>query len=179
MKQANLILAFVLLATAHDGMTQQHAAVAASVSDKAKVLSVADRNAVKLAIVDEMYAHDLQGYVPDISRLVSGSEYKVRAYFDPKLHSGNVGWVIYKLMPYGEVLRMFTIGDDGFAFLYGKLRNHFPPTEPSYLTVYMDDDDLCQIKQQWLKEYFLVDSNPSATRVTEARARERKRNSLQ
>ena len=62
--------------------------------------------------------------------------YELNAYFKPTLNSTGTGWVIYKLMPYGQVLRMFSLRSDGVAVLYGKLRDRFPPTQPSYLTVY-------------------------------------------
>jgi hypothetical protein len=70
---------------------------------------------------------------------------------------------------------LFSIRSDGLAILYGKLRDHFPPTQPSYLTVYMDDDELCQMEREWKKGQFTVELKPSADRVTEARARQKKR----
>jgi len=145
-------------------------------SDNARPLSAADRNAVMQAIVDEIYANSLQGYGFDVGKQTSASAYQLEAYFKPTLKKDNAGWVIYKLMPYGEVLRMFTIRRDGMAVLFGKLRDRFPPTQPSYLTVYMDDDELCQMKREWGKGHFTVELKPSADRVAEARARERKRN---
>jgi hypothetical protein len=73
------------------------------------------------------------------------------------------------------VYRLFSIGNDGLAILYGKLRDRFPPTHPSYLTVYMDDDELCQLEREWQKGHFTVELKPSAERIAEARARQQKR----
>lgn len=140
-------------------------------------LSQADKDAIVQAIVDEMYVNDLQPEVIDVGTEVSDSEYQMTAYFKPTLDKDNSGFIIYKLMPYGEVLRLFSVEPDGLAILYGRLRDHFPPTHPSYLTVYMDDDQLCQLKKDWKKSYFRVELKPSAKRIAEARARERKRKS--
>lgn len=144
-------------------------------SKSARALSDASKKAVELAIVDEMYANNLQGYGWDVGMHDSISEYQLTAYFQPTLNKDGEGWVIYKLMPYGEVYRLFAVEPNGLGVLYGRLRNHFPPTEPSYLTVYMDDDELCRMKKEWGKSYFDVELKPSAQRIAEARARQRKR----
>jgi len=70
---------------------------------------------------------------------------------------------------------MFSVRSEGPAVLFGKLRDRFPPTQPSYLTVYMDDDELCQSKREWSKENFTVELRPTAERVAEGRARQQKR----
>lgn len=144
-------------------------------SDNTQPLSQADKDAVVQAIVDEMYINNIQPYVIDVAKEQSRSEYQLNIYFKPSLNKENVGWVIYKLMPYGQVYRLFSIRSDGLAVLYGKLRDHFPPTQPSYLTVYMDDDELCKIEREWQKGYFTVELKPSADRVAEAKARQKKR----
>ena len=146
-------------------------------TDTAHSLSTADKIAVMEAIVDEIYANNIQGFMADVGTETPDSGYQVNAYFKPAVNSNKTGWVIYKLMPYGEVLRMFTLCRDGSAVLYGKLRDRFPPTQPSYLTVYMDDDELCQAKSEWSKEHFAVELIPSAERIADAVARDRKRNS--
>lgn len=143
--------------------------------DNARALSQADKDAVVQAIIDEMYVNNLQPYVIDVGKELSSSEYQLNIYFKPSLNKDNVGWAIYKLMPYGQVYRLFSIRGDGLAILYGKLRDHFPPTQPSYLTVYMDDDELCQIEREWQKGHLIVELKPSADRIAEARARQQKR----
>jgi len=167
-----LCLLFFALAR---GVAQERGASLTEKNDNARPLSPADKDAVVQAIVDEMYANDLQPYVMDVGKEVSPSEYQVALYFKPTLNNNGAGWVIYKLLPYGEVHRMFTLHSDGSAVLFGKLRDRFPPTEPSYLTVYMDDDELCKTKREWQKGYFTVQLKPSADRVAEARTRQQKR----
>jgi hypothetical protein len=143
--------------------------------DSTLPLSQVDKDAVVQAILDEMYVDNLQPYVIDVGKELSRSEYQLNIYFKPNLNKDNAGWVIYKLMPYGEVYRLFSIRSDGLAILYGKVRDRFPPTQPSYLTVYMDDDDLCQMERDWGKEHFTVQLKPSVERLAQARARQKKR----
>jgi hypothetical protein len=154
---------------------QEQKARADDKSDYARPLSQADKDAVVQAIIDEMYVNNLQPYVIDVGKELSRSEYQLNVYFKPSLNKDNVGWVIYKLMPYGQVYRLFSMRSDGLAILYGKLRDHFPPTQPSYLTVYMDEDELCQIEREWQKGYFTVQLKPNVDRVAEARARQKNR----
>jgi hypothetical protein len=170
----SITLALVFLALSH-GVSQEHKAGPDEKNENTRALSPADKNAVVQAIVDEMYANNLQPYVIDVAKELSRSEYQLNVYFKPTLNKDNAGWVIYKLMPYGEVYRLFSLRNDGLAILYGKLRDCFPPTQPSYLTVYMDDDELCQMKKEWQKEQFTVELKPSADRIAEARARQQKR----
>lgn len=155
--------------------TQESRAGANRATMAGRQVSESDKQAVELAIVDEMYANNLEGYGADVSSGVSNGGYELTIYFQPTLNKDNAAWVIYKLMPYGEVYRLFAVEPNGLGVLYGRLRNHFPPTEPSYLTVYMNDDDLCRMKTEWGKSYFRVDLKPSAKRISEARARQRRR----
>ncbi len=167
-------LALLFLALSQ-GVGQENKAGRAERSANARPLSEADKDAVVQAILDEMYVDNLQPYVIDVGKELSRSEYQLNIYFKPTLNKDNAGWVIYKLMPYGQVYRLFSIRSDGLAILYGKLRDRFPPTQPSYLTVYMDDDDLCQMERDWGKGHFTVQLKPSAERLAQARARQKKR----
>jgi hypothetical protein len=167
-------LALLFLALSQ-GVGQESKAGTAEGSDNARPLSQADKDAVVQAILDEMYVDNLQPYVIDVGKELSRSEYQLNIYFKPTLNKDNAGWAIYKLMPYGQVYRLFSIRSDGLAILYGKLRDRFPSTQPSYLTVYMDDDDLCQMERDWGKEHFTVQLKPSAERLAQARARQKKR----
>lgn len=176
MKNTGIMLCTVLLVLTATALAQGKRPNANTETQGAQKLTAADEEAVEQAILDEMYAHHLQGYVADIGKQESGPVYQLRAYFKPNLNSNRAGWVIYKLMPYGQVLRMFSLRSDGLAVLYGRLRDRFPPTQPSYLTVYMDDDQLCQFERDWSKEHFDVLLKPSTDRVAEALARQRKRN---
>jgi hypothetical protein len=54
-------------------------------------------------------------------------------------------------MPYGEVLRDFVIRRNGLVVLSGDPQNRFPQTQESNTkTVYLDDDKVCGMKQDWL-----------------------------
>ena len=174
MRSISIGLVLLLLAATQSALCQEPRASSNGKIEDSQALTTAETDAVEQAIVDEIYANHLQGFVADIGKDVSGSKYEIRGYFKPTLNADKAGWVIYKLMPYGEVLRMFTLRNDGLAVLFGKLRDHFPPTQPSYLTVYMDDDELCRLKKEWKKEEFTVDLKPPAHRVAEAVARQRK-----
>jgi hypothetical protein len=130
--------------------------------------------AVVQAIEDEIYVRGYQTKFADIGAPDGPTGHRVPAYIEPSLAQGR-GWVIYKLMPYGEVYRMFYVRKDGLVVLHGNPRNGFPPTQPDYLTVYMSDKELCQLKGQWLKTSFVVETEPSAATVSAARARDLKR----
>jgi hypothetical protein len=167
-----LVLSFLALSQV---VGQEQKATADDKSDNTRPLSEADKDAVVQAIIDEMYVNNLQPYVIDVGKELARSEYQLNIYFKPSLNKNNGGWVVYKLMPYGQVYRLFSMRSDGLAILYGKLRDHFPSTQPSYLTVYMDEDELCQIEREWQKGHFTVQLKPSAARIAEARARQQKR----
>ncbi|MGB6131549.1 MAG: hypothetical protein WBG54_07200 [Acidobacteriaceae bacterium] len=138
-------------------------------------LSEAGRSEAVEAILDEIYADNLEGYVPDVGQRVTSSEYRLTIYFKPTLNANGEGWAVYKLMPYGQVLRMFTLEHNGMAVLFGDPHNKFPPTEPSYLTVYMDDSELCRLEEQWPKQRIIVQLHPSPQRVDEAKQRQSER----
>ncbi|MGA9854687.1 MAG: hypothetical protein WBR29_05355 [Gammaproteobacteria bacterium] len=176
MKYLKTVLSIVLLIAGLTATAQETQLGANSKANAAQKLTPVEE-AVTLAIVDEIYAHHLQGFVADVGKQQSASVYELNAYFKPALNSKKVGWVVYKLMPYGQVLRMFTLRQDGVAVLYGKLRDRFPPTQPSYLTVYMDDDELCRFETNALKVHFDVSLKPSAERVAQAVARQKERTS--
>jgi hypothetical protein len=177
MRQIISIIFVLLFFALPHGVSQERGSSQNEKNDEIQPLAPSDKAAVKQAIVDEMYANQLQGFGFDVGKQISDSDYQLKAYFKPSLNRNGAGFVIYKLMPYGEVLRLFSVRSDELAVLYGKLRDRFPPTQPSYLTVYADDDELCKMKRDWQKEYFTVELKPSAERVAEALARERKRNS--
>ena len=177
MKSTTIALGIVLLVLTSTALSHGQRSNANSESQGAQKLTMPDEEAVEQAIVDEIYAHHLQGYVTDVGKQQSGSVYELNAYFKPTLNNNKAGWVVYKLMPYGQVLRMFTVRRDGIAVLYGKLRDRFPPTQPSYLTVYMDDDELCRFETNASKAHFDVSLKPNAERVAQALARQKKRTS--
>lgn len=175
MESTRIALGIVLLISTWTALAHGQRSNANAESQGAQKLTTPDEEVVEQAIVDEIYAHNLQGYVADVGKQQSGSVYEFNAYFKPNLNNNKAGWVVYKLMPYGQVLRMFTLRRDGVAVLYGKLRDRFPPTQPSYLTVYMDDDELCRFETNALKAHFDVSLKPSAEGVAQALARQKER----
>ena len=132
--------------------------------------------AVVQAIEDEIYDRGYQTKFADVGSPDGPGGHLLPVYIQPSLSEGR-GWVIYKLMPYGEVYRMFYVRKDGLAVLHGDPRNGFPPTQPDYLTVYMDDTELCQLKSRWLKASFVVETEPRAALISAAHARDLRRSS--
>jgi hypothetical protein len=137
----------------------------------------AEINAVIEAIQDEIYDLKLEKYVDDIGERSpqNRNQYSVNVYFQPEVIEDSRSWVIYKLMPDGEIVRMYEIGRSGRIYLHGK-PGEFRVTQPDYPTVFMDDDQLCKLKHDWLRRHFVVDINPSPALVAAARARQRQRN---
>lgn len=130
------------------------------------------------AIQDEIYADNLQADGYDAGVPVGKDAYRLQLYVQPAFNEQGLAWAIYKLMPYGEVLRMFWIGRNGTAFLYGKPADRFRPTGPSYLTAYMGDGELVRAKQTWTRTYFSVDLRPSAENLRESKERQKKRRAV-
>ena len=79
-------------------------------------------NAVIEAIQDEIYDLNLEKYVDDIGTRSPNNrnQYSVNVYFQPDILDNSRSWVIYKLMPDGEIVRMYEIGRSGRIYLHGK-----------------------------------------------------------
>ena len=124
------------------------------------------------AIEDEIYSLGVQLDYLDLRGPKDGPETAtLNVYFRPEVLDNSRSWVVYKLMPGGEVLRMYEIGRSGRIYLHMK-PGEFRITQPSYPTVYMDDDDLCKLKHDWIKRQFVVVLHPSKGMVAAARARQ-------
>ena len=127
------------------------------------------------AIKDEIYDLNLQIEYLDLQGPKDSRETAtMNVYFQPEVLDDSRSWVVYKLVPGGEVLRMYEIGSSGRIYLHMK-PGEFRITQPSYPTVYMDDDDLCKLKHDWIKRQFVVELYPSKETVAAARARQRDR----
>ncbi len=144
----------------------------------------ADLKAVSQAIEDEIYDFGYQGWdFGYVGKTVGPDEQQIRIYVQPKLEEGaslgevgkGLGYVIYKYMPFGEVLRLFWFDTHGLVVLGGNPEFGFPPTHPNYLTVFMDDDELCHDKQTWLRSSFVIQLHPSAQRLQKAAERQKER----
>ena len=128
------------------------------------------------AIQDEIYDLKLEKYVDEIGEQSpdNRNQYSVNVYFQPEIIEDSRSWVIYKLMPDGEIIRMYEVGRSGRIYLHGK-PGEFRVTQPDYPTVFMDDDDLRKLKHDWIKRQFVVNTNPSAELVAAARTRQKDR----
>jgi len=135
-----------------------------------------DVGAVLLAIADEIYAGGCAPAFLDIGKSVGreGKVHQINVYFAPSLKQG-LSSVIYKFWPFGEVNRMYWMDKAGLAHLAGHPAWDFPPTEPSYLTIYMGDRQLCRLKSEWKRVPLDVEISPSRSRIREAAARQKQR----
>jgi hypothetical protein len=141
---------------------------------KEQRLSDSQGKAVIQAIVDEIYDYDYQKDFYDIGTPIGKRGTRLTAYVSPMLND-HEGKVIYKLMPYGEVFRLFRIREDGLVTLYGDPEIGFPPTQPNTLTVYLNDDEICTQKRAWNRLQFTIDFSPSDSTIQEVVVRQKKR----
>jgi len=67
------------------------------------------------AIQDEIYDLKLEKYVDEIGEQSpdNRNQYSVNVYFQPEIIEDSRSWVIYKLMPDGEIIRMYEVGRSG------------------------------------------------------------------
>src|ERR1700733_6061498 len=119
-----------------------------------------EAEAVVLAVEDEIYdySHEKAFYMVG-KEPVKGTT-RLPIYIEPNLKDGR-GNVIYKLMPFGEVIRQFHFRQDGLAVIEGRPDIGFPPTQPNTLTLYMDDDEVCGWKREWLRYHFDILDAPT------------------
>jgi hypothetical protein len=130
---------------------------------------------VILAIEDEVY-----DYSEEKAFGVATNDSPVKAatlalYVNPHLTSDGRGEVIYKYLPFGEVIRDLYIRPDGLVVLGGNPRIGFPVTQPSHLTQFMDGRELRQDKSRWLHGEFTILLHPPKKLVLQAAERQVKR----
>ena len=152
------------------------AAICFAQEERAKVPD-ADAQAIVSAIEDEIYDYHLQEKFRDVGEPLSTDKFKIPVYVLPgPKGKGHDYYLIYRLMPYGEMYRLVSVQADGS--MAGLLRNPdlgFPPDAPATLTVYYNDDEICNDKHKAAKFFFVVDTSPSKERVREAVVRQKKR----
>ena len=134
--------------------------------------------AVVQAVQDEIYDY---GFEDDYSRVGENlardpSKWKSRMPIcvNPEIEDGE-GRVIYQLMHYGEIYRVFTIRKDGLVILDGDPELEFPPTQASLKTLYMNKGRVRQLKHDWLRDSFLIDTAPESRIVQDAAERQMRR----
>jgi hypothetical protein len=133
----------------------------------AEKVTDADIRVVITAVEDEIYANGYHTVYIDV-----GAD-KVPIYVNPRIENGMV-WVIYKLMPHGEIHRGVVLSaDKRMAMLHKDPQLGFPATDTAAIkTVYLNDDDVIEMKTTWRKVYMRIDLKPSAKLIEEAKQRE-------
>ena len=161
-----IIASFLLCAAAARPVTSRH-------------LTPSEVKMVKQAVEDEIYDY---GYYKDYYQMGENLGTpkhwiaRIRIYIKPTYNSvDNYGEVIYKLMPYGEVCRLFYIEGSAGIKLDGDPQNGFPPTQPSRQTVFMDSDEISRFEQSWIKSFFVIDTAPSLETIGSAAQRQKTR----
>ena len=106
-------------------------------------------------------------------------EDSVPLYVEPRRQRGLI-WIVYKLMPFGELRRAAFESPDGkLMILAGDPENGFPPTrETAMPTVYLRDDDVIQMKTTWKRTWFSIRVRPSSDEIREARERQARRKGI-
>jgi hypothetical protein len=141
-------------------------------------LTQSETKALVQAVQDEIYDHEYQGhFFPEggpVGDIISESRTRVPLYVDPVLEDGE-GEAIYKLMPYGEVLRLFHVHDDGTIVLDGDPELGFPASQPNRKTVYIKDGDVDRMKHDWVKSSFEIDLSPSPDTIQDVVRRQKQR----
>lgn len=128
--------------------------------------------AVVQAVEDEIYDWSYEKDYTNIGTTGAiGSPTDVPIFITPELDDGH-GEVIYRFMPFGEVLRQFAFRPDGLAVLWGNPWNGFPASQPDTKTIYLHDDDICTFKQRAIRATFTVDPDVTRTRREEAAKRQ-------
>lgn len=134
---------------------------------------------LKQAVEDEIYDY---GYFTEFYEIGDNVgtpqhwEARVHLFINPLYNVADQhGEVIYKLMPYGQIYRVFYIDAAGDVTLDGNPQNGFPITQPSHQTVFMDDLDVCRDEQSWMDTSFVVDTQPSQDMIKQAAKRQKER----
>ena len=134
--------------------------------------------AVVQAVEDEIYDLGEEGkyFLVDNQGAGDSKPATISIHISTEISGDGHGVAVYKLMPYGEVYRYFTIHDDGLAVLSDDPHNGFKPTGGSTLTAYMSDDAVCDfIVHRSSKFSFVVDPKVSKRRLDEAIQRQLRR----
>ncbi len=141
-------------------------------------ISKIEIQAVLQAVQDEIYDYGFEEDYTRVGENLAGDPSKwnrrMPIYIDPEIEIDE-GQVIYRLMHYGEIYRVFTIRKDGLAVLDGDPELAFPPTQPSLKTLYMNEGRVRQLKHDWLRDSFLIDTAPESKRVQAASERQMRR----
>jgi hypothetical protein len=134
---------------------------------------------LKQAIEDEIYDYGYHNEFYEIGDNLGTPQHwraHVHLFVNPDYDSSDQhGEVIYKLMPYGQIYRLFYIDANGEIKLDGDPQNRFPITQPSHQTVFMDDLEVCRHEQNWINTFFVVDTAPTLDMIRSAAQRQKVR----
>jgi hypothetical protein len=129
--------------------------------------------AIVQAVEDEIYDW---GYEKDFTNIGTtgaiSSPTDVPLFILPEIDDKGFGGVLYRLMPFGEVVRQFALRPDGMVVLEGNPWNGFPASQPDTRTIYIDDDWVCAYKQKAIRATFTVDPAVTKARREEASRRQ-------
>lgn len=130
--------------------------------------------AIIQAIQDEIYEYGYEGWGWDAADKIEGNTYQMHVYIEPmtKNYSGRV---MYKLMPYGEVLRFYVVQKNGLIRLDDNPELGFGAERPDRLTLYLDDDEIVKFKHDWPRISYSIELKPSEERLRQGAERQIKR----
>ena len=141
-------------------------------ADTKPILSESERAALVSAVEDEIYDYSFEEKFRSVGKALKPDEFEIPLFVTK---DGSSYYVIYRLLPFGEMYRLVNFGSDGQVRLFRNPRSGFPPDAPAMQTLYYDDDLICNLKHNALKLSFVVEMTPSKQRVEEAIARQKKR----
>jgi hypothetical protein len=131
---------------------------------------------LKQAISDEIYDYGYYREFYQIGENIGNPQHwvaKIHLYINPIYNSADKhGEAIYKLMPIGQIHRLFFIEEAGNIALDGDPSSNFPITQSSQQTVYMDEEDVLKFEQSWMKELLVIDTKPSTEMIRSAAGRQ-------
>jgi hypothetical protein len=134
--------------------------------------------AVILAVEDEIYDYSQESsfiFAGTTSKAPTDRSATLSLYVNPDINVDGTGEVIYRDLPYGEVLRDFHIGNGGIVVFDSDPQIGFPVTQPSHLTEFMDPSELSKDKEHWLRGEFTIQIDPPKELVIRAAKRQLKR----
>jgi hypothetical protein len=139
-----------------------------------RTVTDSDVHRVLDAIRDEIYANDWE------VRYLDMPADSIPVYVQP-YREGKLMWIIYKLMPFGELKRAAWDSPDGrVVLLAGNPRNGFPPTrETAVPTVFLNDDDVMHMKRTWKRVWLSINFRPAGDDIRVAKNRQALRDSIQ
>jgi len=148
--------------------------------ERPEALSRRQVAAVILAVEDEIYDYSQEKAFlrAAAAKQAPAESITLTLYINPHLSADvddGSGQVIYRNLPYGEIIRYFWILPDGLVWLDRNPSVGFPATQMSHYTEFMDREELREDKAKWLHAKFTIELRPDRERVVQAGKRQIKR----